>query len=333
MNWKERLILSYASEYYYTEKLKKLSAILDRTVEPTASQILRNITLRYQNKDYVSLKDIYERELALLASKGSNIIRAIIKEQSNFLLKTLQNEYYYSENIQAYDEFISLTAELVKDLSIPDNPISASRVISKLISRGILSKDALFTDKLEDNYPNIIGFLGIDIINGEGCCRHLTGIHKNIFDKLGLYDVELPVLCSGRNSFNHFLSTMPNHIINLILFNEKYYTHDLSLKRFGYLENGFTITGFHQFDNKRDYKCYYKPSTDMVRNNLDQQEVIDRIVEFDLDSEKPPMDERELNEILIITDQKYYRNYSLLSDFQHEKEKYIQKIIPTNIKN
>lgn len=303
----------------------KLYEILDETKGPLASTALRSITSNAEQRKNITINEILRDELGLLAKEGSNIFEKMQKLKLENLSEIEENKQLYPNNIKYYEEFILLTAKLVQELALPNNSISSSKVIFKLIYDGYLSKNSNFHFTMEQSHPNIIGFMGINVINGAGCCRHVSDIHKKVFDSLNLFDIELPGVKDKLISLNGAFHVLPNHVVNLIEFNNKYYLHDLSKETIGYFKNGFTLQSYQETLN---YRFYYKPTYDLFWQNLSQEEEISKIIEFQEDSYKPPISPKELNEILEETENRFYQSTSLLSDFQLEKEKYIKKIIP-----
>lgn len=303
----------------------KFYGILDETKGPLASIALRSMTLNAEKRENITINEILRDELGLLAKKSSNIFEKMQEAKLENLSEIEENRQLYFDYIRYYEEFILLTARLVQELSLPNNSISSSKVIFKLIYDGYLSRDSNFHFIMEQSHPNIIGLMGINVINGAGCCRHVSDIHKKIFDNLNLFDIELPGVKDKLISLNGAFHVLPNHIINLIKFNNKYYLHDLSEETIGYFENSFTLKSYQENLN---YRFYYKPTINMLLQNLSQEEVISKIIEFQEDSHKLPISPKELNEILAETENRFNQSTSLLSDFQLEKKKYIKKIIP-----
>lgn len=135
-------------------------------------------------KNYIN--KYIENELFTLKNHNSKLYSFIEKERYNFLVETAFKAIQYHKNIYAYKQFISLIPTIVKKIAIPNNSISYSKVIENLIFDGYLSY--MPYSKKEDLNPlNIWGYLGIDTILNEACCRHFSGIQKDIFALLNLH--------------------------------------------------------------------------------------------------------------------------------------------------
>lgn len=300
----------------------KLYDILDETIGHLTSEKLQKLTLDL-NQEKISLYEIRRYELGLIADSTSYIMLEIEFFQSELLNIIQKNKRLFNNILTPYEDFLFFTAKLVQELSLPNNSISASKIISMLFERGYLSKNSRFLTTSEETYPDIPGYMGLNVINGAGCCRHISDIHKRIFNYLGLLDIEISGTHSDSDTLSEVFDTTPNHLVNLIQFNGKYYIHDLLFRTIGYFENSFSLI---PYPKNIPYHFYYKPTENMIFNNLSQKETIQRVIEFQEDSKKSPISLKELNEILEETEDNFYYHLNLLNDFEIEKRKYIQKM-------
>ena len=144
------------------------------------------------------------------------------KNKKNIELFLSKERLKYKEAIDLYNIFID---EVVKFLNTLDlsNPLEYSLAISHLIHYGYLSYNGEFNELYEPNETT--GKYSLSIINGNGCCRNVSDIHKDIMDKLNLYckkfycyQTKHPIIINNK---------YPNHVLNLINFDNQLYGIDL----------------------------------------------------------------------------------------------------------
>lgn len=183
---------------------------------------------------------------------------------------------------------------------------------------------------------DLIGFLGFDIIHRRGCCRHMSPIHKDIFDKLNLY-CENYTCCqfSEDEEVHHIMNPKfncirLNHQANIITYHGQYYIHDSFNQTYFYLANSFTAEEYYNFDDKQ-ILCY-SPVGNMIFG-LSYEQLLMNIQQFQESSLKPHMNVDELNDILLETNDRFYNSRKLLHDFRCEVEPYMKKIIPNQIQS
>ncbi len=280
-----------------------------------------NIELQKNSLEYLMREQLY-----LLASEFSSIMQDTTFEQSHYRLKALQNLMVYTKTIGSYQQFISLVARLIKELGLPNNSISYSLITTRLIHEGYLSDKNIFV-KIEDNesFKDLSGYLGIDIVNGYGCCRHVSAIHQDIFRELNLKGNSLPCLLSSYIPFREALQREGNHAVNLIEYEGLFYVHDTSQQRFYEFENAFTMMPYPSSLGNAQV-LYYKPLLDMIFNNESQLEILKKISHFDRSSQSQYISVRELNEILNETNLKYNESHETLKDFMHDARPYTKEI-------
>ena len=152
------------------------------------------------------------------------------KEKNNDLIKQMQNYYqYYKNNIEKekndnielinlYENFINEVATLLKKLNTYNNPFLYPFLLSNLIALGITSE---YNENFNaSNSFDLINFLGINVIMGQGVCRNVNSFANDIFNKLELKSNTLFISLESN-------SMKPNHLITLINLNDKYYGFDV----------------------------------------------------------------------------------------------------------
>lgn len=287
--------------------------------------------------DFEKQKEIYElieKDLRHLENKESPLIEYITHQQIYFTINEYCNKLRYQENIEYYKKFISLITTIVKQIGLPNNSISYSQVVENLIMCGYLSLgNPVHPYKELRNSPplDLTGLLGFDVLPRRGCCRHISEIHKNIFDNLNLYcenymcydfleNEEFQPILEPR--FDYILTT---HEANLIIYHGQYYIHDSFNKAYFYLVDGFTAKEYNNFDDK--IILCYTPVGNIIFNQIPYNQVLQYIEKFQESSQHPHIDISELNDILLETNDRFYNSTKLLLDFRHEAEPYIKRIV------
>lgn len=297
-----------------------------------------------RSQDYINLLDtnyswyLIEEEkeintlINLFYNFESELGRNIIEKQIQYVSKVKANELLHGENITAYKEFIQLVTKVIKEIGLPNNEISYSLVISRLIHDGYLSKNLFFFQTENKNKVfDISGYLGIDIVNGYGCCRHVSSIHRDLFNDMELFNDNLP--CTSVLPYVTLKQgfEMPaNHSVNLLKYNGLYYIHDALNKKFYAFNDGLTMKQYPNSDEILLRKLFYKPEYDMIINNATFSKVKEKIKDFSYDSMKSHISASELGDIMDETNFQYDRNKDVLGDFVQEVRPYIKRIVPKN---
>jgi len=131
-------------------------------------------------------------------------------------------ERNYKREINKYDLLIDKLAVFIRRLGY-ESSIECSMLLSYMISNGYLSIDKQYFDKEIDARKELISRLGMSIIRGNGVCRNTSAMHKEVFDRLGLYDKQLYCyqgIGTGKRS-------KANHVINIIEYDNNYYGIDI----------------------------------------------------------------------------------------------------------
>lgn len=126
-----------------------------------------------------------------------------------------------------YDEIIQNYVELVKVFGF-NNPVEIYSLFTKLLHKGFFSKNGHFSYNDTIEMLDFDDFLGLDVINGNGVCRHFCSMLKDVYDKLYFNNEILPVYFykSGDDvEKRHFRG---NHTINLVEDNGVSYYFDPS---------------------------------------------------------------------------------------------------------
>ena len=168
-------------------------------------------------------KTKYNEEVYL--SGDPEVLQDFAERRENHEDICLIESVIFPELIKKYDEFVTKIAKLIRDVGY-NSSIECSLIISYLIKNGYLSDKASFEWDAVDSETELKSRLGTEIVNGGGCCRHLSSIHKNIFDELGMYFKELFVY-HGNNTFFRAENEQANHVISLIDYENVLYGLDI----------------------------------------------------------------------------------------------------------
>lgn len=289
----------------------------------------------YQKQIY----ELIERDLQLLSDRNSNFTRGIQEIQTAVYKSSISNSILF-EQIRYYKKFLSMIANTVKEIGLPNNSISYSQVIENLIFDGYLSFGETLTPyKVKDNVQplDLLGFAGIDVIRREGNCRHFSSLHCDIFHRLDFcYDI---FFCYDWIPGKAFVPPIDadygylasNHVVNLIKYNGGYYIHDSYNEKYFYFTNQFTAEQYEKTSNQ----CflYYSPVETKMFNNRSYKQILKQMKSFEESSQKPHMDINELNEIIAETNDRFYNSTKLLSDFREEALPYMKKIVSLETKH
>lgn len=247
-------------------------------------------------------------------------------------LKKEKNQIIYKENIEAYEKWIEKIAQVVRSLSLPNNSISHSAVIGRIIKEGWLSKTLNFEKENIGRNLDIIGYCGIDVINGYGCCRHTEDIYTRIASELNIhysnfscYSSSIPV------SIEEGLKNNTNHIINLFQYEGLWYGYDTLNQVFYVSQDIFRLKSYVREQETNPKSLFMKADYDMVYNNKTLEEEDKKIDMLWIDSTKVHISKKELQEILKETHNKYNKNIHILSELIAYTFYYSEKIIPKHL--
>ncbi len=282
--------------------------------------------------------ELIERDLQLLSDKNSKFAGGIQEIQTAVYKSSISNSILFEQTLY-YKKFLSMIANTVKEIGLPNNSISYSQVIENLIFEGYLSSgEILIPYKIKDNIQplDLLGFAGIDVIRREGNCRHFSSLHSDIFHILDLYyDI---FFCYDWVSGKTFVPPIDadygylasNHVANLIKYNGRYYIHDAYNEKYFYFTNQFTAEQYE----KKGNQCflYYSPVETKIFNNKSYRQILKQMNYFEESSLKPHIGINELNDIINETNDRFYNSTKILYDFREEALPYIKKIVSSQIK-
>lgn len=254
----------------------------------------------------------------------NNDIEALnhIKEDSIKYLENINEELdRYNEIKDDYKLFIEEVIDELLSYNL-SNSLEYSIVLNYLIDNGYLSIDNLFIHK--DTNKELKSLLGISIITGEGCCRNISSIHKDIFDKLSLYDK----LFYCYQGFGNGHNKHANHVINLIHYDNNIYGIDLHNKsNLYYFKDSMKMKLISEYNSDT---LTYKPYYELIVNESNIDTIKETINSFNDYSKRNSLSSLEYDEIKydIISNM---NNKSNELDTFSNKTKTIKKIINSKI--
>lgn len=262
----------------------------------------------YDERYYLSVLGIYERKMIELW-----------KEKNNEL--TRDEISTYSSLISDYNSYINVASKLISELSIKGNSISIASLISVLIHCGIFSYDDFVRDNCDDLLRSKIG---INVLNGIGCCRNVSNFVTDIFNAMNEPCENLTVVLSDKSDKEKAITSMANHMINLIHYKEVPYGFD-ALSNLGslyYFINGFEILPINP--DEESY-MYYKPYIEMVYENKSLKDIRRKLNHFK-DNGRKGISQEEFISIVTETDIRLQENMGLVKDFIRDTKEQIESI-------
>ena len=196
------------------------------------------------------------------------------------------------ELISLYNKFINEVKNLLEILKIPNNDLGKAIAINLLIHAGVFSYNNQF--KIKNNVKELHCFLGINVISGNACCRHLSAFYEDIFKNAYQYPL---IYWRHLSHFkNNFISknAIGNHVINLVIYHDKLLGIDLLNNDFYYPENQFQMNCLEKY--RRSY-LRYKPANEIICHKDTLYDIKDKLLFLDNYSKKESIDFDEIKKI------------------------------------
>lgn len=251
----------------------------------------------YDERYYLTMIGVFERRMLELWKERVN--RDKDEEMNN-----------YSSLIEEYNLYIKTASKLVEELSLKDNSISIALVTSALIESGTFSYDSIIKDSCED----ILTLkLGLNILNGIGCCRNVSSFINDIFNAMDRKCDVLTVVQLEERNQKKALTSKANHMINLIHYKNVPYGFDMmnNMGSLYYFNNAFELL---PVDTKEETYMYYKPYIELVYQNRSFEYIKEKL-KYLKENGKLAITQEEFKGIITETDEKLCSNISLVKDF------------------
>jgi len=246
----------------------------------------------YDERYYLDESNVYEREFLLTEQRFWNI-RGIY---DGILYESLIKEYY---------SYINIVRKLVDEIVPNKDELTKMNIIMHLIRNGVFSHINTFHDKVpcEDI---IKSKLGLNILDGYGCCRHFSSFINDIMPK------STPLTCVGEVD-NPFFSEA-NHVINKVEYGGEIYGFDaFNNALFEYISE-FEMKQIHE---EEDMILYYKPYAEVMFYKRSFEE-IKNFLEQIKESGKKSITAQEAKEIAFSSALSIYCNKEYISDFKRD---------------
>lgn len=281
------------------------------------------------------VEELENEKKYLLASKDSDIVKQIIKEQSRFLGDAYCREDYFLESMDGYNKIINLIAKLVKELKIEKNSIVLSIILRKLILDGYFSVDNKFNATTEGSFYDINLLEGLDIINGNGCCRHLAKFNQDLFKVLNIYNRIITCYYGTLGeSLDSVFSMCSNHAANLIKYDDTIYGYNCYENYIFKSENGFVFNRIVDLssEKKKEYRLFYKPSATVMISETSYDEAISFIKILNSNSRNKMISYDDFLQFQRDAKKVLFDNKELFDDLKEDSKKYTKKI-STSLRN
>lgn len=247
---------------------------------------------------------------SLIINKYSNgEIYEYLEERQEVWKKIFEDEYErYSSLISDYKLFLKACRSIVSELSVDDSSLSTILCIEKLIFMGKFSH--LETFKYE-SYPNeLTSNLGVNVILGKGCCRHLARFSKDLFDLSNLYCDNMNCLITEKECFST-LDGDGNHVINIIKFNGIYYGYDMVNHLIFEFKSPIELV-------QGSVHLYYKPSIQLARKEIDTIGLEERLKCYSESVGSSPFSKTEIDDIKLQTVANIIKKRKILAEFSND---------------
>lgn len=241
------------------------------------------------------------------------------ENKSEYIISSLWQQYTCSSIFAYYDEFLRLCSDLLKEISIPDNPISILENMSNLLWQGLFSYGNVF-EYAEDIKSTFSVKLGIDVVLGKGVCRHVSSFATDLLQKMGIYCDDFYCYSSDTKIMSDLMGEA-NHMANLIKYDGNYYVYDILINKLLSFASPIELEDFED-----ELFFYYKPEKDIELGCISLIDLENRLKEFESSTGSSTISRSEYYEIIRETSSLYVKNICLLPDFCKESNKLKEKI-------
>lgn len=265
-----------------------------------------------KNETYANLLKLQEFVSNNDLSYYQNIHKIVIDENQNL------NE----NKIKNYNKIISEIAKNLEIIAIPNNSISYSYVLFLFLHTGYLSKNSL-NKKNKENYEDVVGYLGLDVIKGEACCRHVASLHEDVFSKIGIIG---NLISTSTDNVNNEFNEKANHSINIIKYKDIYYAHDILNGSFYYFETPLVLKSINPSIPLELRYQMYKPIEDIKLWGKNQNEIMNMIDEINNSNKEEYLSIKEFNEIIEATKVRFFGSFKELEKYKKKTKLLFWKI-------
>ena len=290
---------------------------------------------------------------------GDTIFRNIVKDSDNYLkpdntfeinyLRRIRNLQYQQEQDykrnhsfidSEYNKIIDDTAKIIKELGFKNNHTSYFSVFSYLLWNGMFSNNQRYTYSL-DTF-DILGYFGLDVINGMGNCKSNSDMMNRVFRKLGLDSYFLINSCDiksidsiidvKRSNSEKKKNIDDNVDTSFIIGNHaNVLVEDSDTNNF-YIYDPTNLL-IHKTDNSKeatvcngDGKCFIKPWGLILREYMGIDEVLELLDCIDNQDKSLFMNNKDIKDIAVESVHRCKKEKTLVLDFYNNINKNIKNI-------
>jgi hypothetical protein len=165
-------------------------------------------------------------------SSSDEQIKELIHLQTQLKYKTLKNQQKYSYIISKYNKVLKELRIFITDM-VGFNKFSKLSALSEIVFDGYLSYNKNFQIYCgEQSVLDLHGYFGIDILDGKGCCRHISSLGLDTFKN----DYIL-IPCHVNTEKQVEICEKADHICLLFSYYNRYYIFDLLNDNLYQIEN------------------------------------------------------------------------------------------------
>ena len=290
---------------------------------------------------------------------GDNLFKNIVKDSDNYLKpeNTVERNYLYRigglQYLQEQDykrshEFIDIeynkiiddTAKIIKELGFKNNHASYFSIFSYLLWKGMFSNNQKYTYSL-DTF-DILGYFGLDVINGMGNCKSNSDMMNRVFRKLGLDSYFLINSChvksiesiidvkrsnsekGKRIDDNAEISFMLGNHANVLVKDSdtnNFYVYDPTNLLIHKTDNSKEATTYNG-----EGKCFIKPWGFILREHMRFDDVLELLDCIDNQEQSLFMNNKEIKDIAVESVNRCKKEKTLVLDFYNNINKNIKNI-------
>ena len=219
-----------------------------------------------------TMKSIFNEDRYLSGDKES--LELFLERRDIYLRKVNNSKDRYNRAINYYDSFLDTISDELLKLDL-DNSLEYSIALNYLIENGYLSDNHSFESKVSDF--EVLGKLGMSVIWGSGCCRNISEMHKEVFERLDLKII--PFYCyEGNDLFKRGKKRQANHVINLVEYRDNLYGIDLYNHSMLYhFKNPFVLKSIASYYSGT---LRYKPYYEIIMDGRSIDDIKRRVNEF-----------------------------------------------------
>ncbi len=264
------------------------------------------------------MNECYDEELYL---NSEYLIEYYSKLGVKYTNLVEREKIIYADVFYYYDLLLDRTIKLLRNIGF-NNSLEYSIALSYLIECGYLSKDFVFKPGIDTN--EIKTKMGISIIDGVGCCRNFSSLHKDIFDKMDL-SIK-PFYCyEGNNFFKKSRKRAANHVLNLVEYDDNTYGIDLYNNNMLYhFKNKYflkSISSYYSGDLR------YKPYYELMMGESNIEDIKKTLELFDEYSTRSFISPLEYEEIKYDTSKRMKKEEDSLYDFFNSTSDLKEKVL------